>query len=296
MSTPHPQKKRKIAKDARKKSQKFKQIQLEILDIYGCLATAWNAGCDAMCHLGGDEHDVVAYATGCIAKDEAEAVAQNVAGEKATDAAWEYNGEWSDDSGQGAAEDAAWYQARLAVDAAAVRVAENAGGDRYVAVIDRDAIAKAACLSAINDRRKIREEIEEKCMSLLKRGIEEKDVYVAAEKLITYEGEGLCQLQKTILVQKMFILFRFERLLRMINQDRFTKKFETLVENLGCTLKYQTLYLPTLDPLVLSSCFLTSASVHIPREIVGVIVSYCGLDASSKKDEESIVKRIINST
>lgn len=95
-------------------------------------------------------------------------------------------------------------------------------------------------------------------------------------------------------MQKMFILFRFDRLVKMINRDGLTKKFVTLVTNMECALEYQTLYSPILDPLMLASCFLPS--VYFPRELINVIVSYCGLDASSKEDEEAVVKRIINFT
>lgn len=153
MSTPSA-KKRKITKDANKsrKLLELKQIQLELLDIYGCFAVAWHAAGELLDIYGYGGYDE-GYVAGGEAKDVVEHVVRNVVGSKAVHTIFKYNPqEESEISTSGIVDDAAGDEARKAT---------------YVFFKDEELregseneIAKAACLSVIKNQGKIREEIE----------------------------------------------------------------------------------------------------------------------------------------
>lgn len=105
-----------------------------------------------------------------------------------------------------------------------------------------------------------------------------------------YDDAQLARLKMTVRVQLTYILYRFDRVVRMsrMSEDEsLTNKFITLVARLGYTERYRALYRPVID--------ISTQTVPLPRDLVDLVVEYCRLDALalSPQDEELIIKRIL---
>ena len=98
---------------------------------------------------------------------------------------------------------------------------------------------------------------------------------------------------ETAPLEMLYILFRFDRVVTMSEDEKLSDKFLALVSELDYTARYHTLYRPTITFEELYA-MLSMHSGLLPRELVGLVVDYCRLDVLSVEDEEFIIKRILS--
>ena len=116
-----------------------------------------------------------------------------------------------------------------------------------------------------------------------------KGVRASAVCLLTYDKTQFARLKTTIPVQLLFVLYRFDRVIRMFRDEGLARMLTSLVDSLDYTTRYQALYQPAVDP----SEILSVHSLCLPRELVGLVVEYCRLDALALENEDLIIKRIL---
>ena len=156
---------------------------------------------------------------------------------------------------------------------------------------DQKSIVEASCRFVATNRASIRTAIAAKKSRMLVQTIE--NIRFAVSYLLTYDEHQLESFERIVPMFLLYILFRFDRVVTMSKDEGLSARFTLFVNSLGYTSRYRALYQPTsnaTDTLLVYPVH----SVHLPRDLVGLVEEYCRLDALAPEDEELIIKRILD--
>ena len=155
-------------------------------------------------------------------------------------------------------------------------------------VRDARIVIEASCRSVMKNCAKIRTAITgERMRSINPQPME--TICATVLRLLTYETGALGSLKKTVPVQLLYILYCFDRVTRMTANESLARRFDALADSLVTLQKSKALYHPTVVSQALTE------QAWLPKELVGLVVDYCRLGALSSEDEELIINRILES-
>lgn len=239
----------------------MRQLLFEFISFYRVLSVANDAAVSVSIHYSN--------LTGGTAMNAAWHASRGVASTPAMCASWSAANDVAKDTAIAAA-----------AEAANARKCENARESA-------EEVARASCISAINDRKNIRNRIWAACaeMELTEGKFTRVDAVMLLRRSMSYDDVQFSHLNSTIPMQKMFIFYNIERMVRMIDDDCLLEELDKLIEKLGCTEKYAELFNPISTGKHLK--------LYLPVVLIDIVMWYCEVDIMSEQDEVLIVSRII---